>query len=43
MTVNLLTGLGVELGTVGVNDLDAMAFVPVSGRQVHDVTRGGRV
>lgn len=31
VTINLLTGLGLELGTVGVNDLDALAFVPASG------------
>ena len=45
MTVNPLTGLGVELGTVGVNELDARAFVPVSGRweRLRDGERGKRV
>lgn len=32
VTINLTTGLGVLVGPVGVDDLDAMAFVPASGR-----------
>lgn len=32
VTINLTTGLAVEVGPVGVDDLDSMAFIPVTVR-----------